>query len=89
MLLRTGILIRFLVNHNTPSPHFILELRILKELGEKSMELRIPKDLVAILGEVEVDCKGVSESEQDKFAEVQIVKDVVASGLSAPLRVNE
>jgi hypothetical protein len=38
------------------------------------VELRIPKDLPGIVGEVGIDCKGVSEGEQDKFAELRILK---------------
>jgi len=51
-----------------------LELRILKELGVKIMELRIAKDLAATPVEAEIDCKGVSEREQDKFEELENVE---------------
>jgi hypothetical protein len=45
-----------------------LHLRILKELPAKIAELRIIKDLAAILRQAEIDGKGVSRSEGDKFA---------------------
>src|SRR5216683_1999155 len=61
-------------NHNHPSPPpFFLELRTLKELRQKIAELRIAKDLAAILGETEIDCKGVSELCEDKFPELGIL----------------
>ena len=50
-----------------------MELRILKELRQKIAELRIAKDLAAILGETEIDCKGVSEHCEDKFLELGIL----------------
>ncbi len=50
-----------------------MELRILKELSQKIAELRIAKDLAAILGETEIDCKGVSEHCEDKFLELGIL----------------
>jgi hypothetical protein len=64
------------VNHNHPSPHFSMELRILKELRQKIVELRIAKDLAAILVEAEIDCKGVSEHCEDKFPELGIPKKI-------------
>ena len=57
-----------------PSPHLFLELRILKELKEKCVELRILKDLGATLAEIEIDCKEVSESREDKFLGLRILK---------------
>ena len=59
-----------------PLPPLFLELRILKELEEKCVELRIPKNLAAIPGEIEIDCKGVSESREDKFLELHILKEL-------------
>jgi len=57
----------------TPPLHFFMELRILKELRQKIAELRIAKDLAAILGETEIDCKGVSEHCEDKLLELGIL----------------
>ncbi len=40
------------------------------------MELRILKDLAAIPGEIEIDCKEVSESHEDKFLDLRILKEL-------------
>ncbi len=40
------------------------------------MELRILKDLGATLAEIEIDCKEVSESREDKFLELRILKEL-------------
>ena len=71
------VLLEFPVNNSCPPPpHFFAELRILKELGEKILELRIPKDLAAILDGTEIDCKGVSEDREDKFLDLRILKEL-------------
>ncbi len=40
----------------------------------KLIELRILKNLADVPVEVEIDCKGVSEREQDKFEELENVE---------------
>ncbi len=50
------------------------------------MELRIPKDLAAIPGEIEIDCKGVSENREDKFLDLSILKELGWQGDRGPVK---
>ena len=48
------------------------------------MELPILKDLGATPGEIEIDCKGVSENREDKFLDLRILKELGWQGDRGP-----
>jgi hypothetical protein len=64
------------VNHNCPSPHPFLELRILKGLAGKIAELRIPKDLGQSRYESEIDSKEFTERDFETLMELRILKEL-------------
>src|SRR5713226_2188877 len=64
------------VNHNSPTPHFFLELRILKGLAAKITELRIPRDLARRRSRIEIDSKGFSGRNFEILMELRILKEL-------------
>lgn len=55
-----------------------MDLLILKGLEAEILELRILKDLRRFLNDLEIDCKGVSKRNKDKFTQLRILKDLRA-----------
>jgi hypothetical protein len=64
------------VNHNSPTPHFFLELRILKGLAAKITELRIPRDLARRRSRLKIDSKGFSGQNFEILMELRILKEL-------------